>query len=147
MHTNPLLQKYKRWAGIMLATILLHSSFSMAESLPPVWLSSVCFKIPLHVWDKLGVRGSFIVKYIITEDGGRVYVAEKRGFADNVESASVNFPDDFVEIKTGLPAYASCASGAHYKWKIYVDKKLVDNGFFDFGRYGRNPRPMAQTIN
>ena len=141
MRANPSIQKYNLWARIMLATILLHSSFSMAESLPPVWLSSVCFKIPFDVWDKLGVRRSFVVKYSITEDDRRVYVAERRGSAENAESASVNFPDDFVEMKTGLPAYAGCASGAHYKWKIYVDKKLVDNGFFYFGRSGRNPRP------
>jgi hypothetical protein len=91
----------------------------------------------MNAWDKLSVGKEYEVEYIIKANDGMTYIARKQGIAENVDFSKVVFPNDFVDEKTNLPAYANCTGNAKYDWSIMVNRKDIDDGYLDFGRRRR----------
>jgi hypothetical protein len=101
-------------------------------------LGSACYKLNLEVTDKL-MNGSYLAKYVLKSEDGRVFVSERNG-DDDSNTARVTFPDDFHEEKLfqgkkiNLEA-GHCSIGS-YTWYIYANGILFDTGTIAFKSKG-----------
>lgn len=108
------------------------STVSIGAETQREWLTSVCYQLKLSVMDKFNGEVAY-VKYIVTSTDGSVYVAERNATGDS-NSSEVIFPNDFHDVKLNMQASVDCHYGEKYKWAIYINNALIDNGTIAFTR-------------
>jgi hypothetical protein len=118
---------------LALFCFIAFSASSMGANTPRKWLISIpCNSFKLTVWDKLSDK-QYLAKYVVTSSDGEVFVAERNATDHN--SAMVVFPDDFQEQQKKIRAWMSCVQMS-YKWSVYADNVLVDQGLVSYAVEG-----------
>lgn len=124
------------YVSLLIIVLASFSTLSIGAEAKRAWMTSACYKFNLTAWDKFSEEVTYLAKFKITSSNGEVFIAERHATDHN--SAMVVFPDDFHEDKLNISASIDCFDGKTYKWEIYVNDALIDNGTIGFTR--NNPR-------